>query len=71
MTFVETNNLLHDNMHGSRPKHSIITAKIELVEEVNKQKDIGNKLAVFKPKFKFFESLKANMVKHPERVITI
>ena len=28
-------------------------------------------LTIFKPKFNFFEILKANMVKNPERVMTI
>ena len=29
------------------------------------------KMPIFKPKFNFFEILKANMVKHPDRVMTI
>ena len=29
------------------------------------------KMPIFKPKFNFFEIWKANMVKHPERVMTI
>ena len=33
-------------MHGSRPNHSIVTAKLELDEEIQKQKDVGNKVAV-------------------------
>ena len=38
--------ILHENMHGSRNKHSIVTAKLELDEEINKQKDRGNKTLV-------------------------
>ena len=44
--FVEENKLLHENMHGSRAKHSIITAKLELDEEINNSKDKGLKVAV-------------------------
>ena len=29
------------------------------------------KMPIFKPQFNFFENLKANMVKNPERVMTI
>ena len=28
--FVERNDIIHENMHGSRKRHRIITAKIEL-----------------------------------------
>ena len=33
--------------------------------------DNNFKMPIFKPKFNFFVILKANMVKHPERVMTI
>merc|ERR1711954_299442 len=44
--FIEENNILDKYMHGSRPKHSIITAKMELDEEINLHKDRGNKVAI-------------------------
>merc|ERR1711954_545075 len=44
--FIEDNNILDKYMHGSRPKHSIITAKMEFDEEINLHKDKGNKVAI-------------------------
>ena len=44
--FIEENKILDKYMHGSRPKHSIITAKMELDEEINLHKDRGNKVAI-------------------------
>ena len=46
LEFVDANNLLKENMHGSRSHHSIITAKLELDEAINKSKDAGLKVAV-------------------------
>ena len=43
--FMKNNNLLDNNMHGSRPNHSIITAKVDIDEEIGKHKDKGNKIA--------------------------
>ena len=45
----------------------ILWVSVELTEFLD---NIFN-MAIFKPKFNFFEILKANMVKHPERVMTI
>ena len=44
--FVEDNKILHENMHGSRKKHSVVTAKLQLDEYINNNKDKGNKVAV-------------------------
>merc|ERR1711954_533440 len=44
--YIEDNNILDKYMHGSRPKHSIITAKMELDKEINLHKDKGNKVAI-------------------------
>ena len=46
---------------------SSVAVCVELTEFLD---NIFN-MAIFKPKFNFFEILKANMVKHPERVMTI
>ena len=44
--FIKRKNILDDSMHGSREKHSIITAKQEIDEEVSNAKDKGLKVAV-------------------------
>ena len=44
--FIERHDIIHKNMHGSRKRHSIITAKIELDENINKHKDTGLKVAL-------------------------
>ena len=46
---------------------SSVVVSVELTEFL----DNIFKMPIFKSKFNFFEVLKANMVKHPERVITI
>ena len=46
---------------------SSVAVSVELTEFLEK----NFKIPIFKSKFNFFEILKANMVKHPERVITI
>ena len=44
--FIDENKILDKYMHCSRPKHSIITAKMEVDEEINLHKDKGNKVAI-------------------------
>ena len=46
---------------------SIVAVSVELTELL----DNIFKMPIYKPKFNFFEILKANMVKHPEKVMTI
>ena len=46
MDFIKKHSILDDNMHRSCEKHSIITAKLEIDEEIAKYKDEGNKFAM-------------------------
>merc|ERR1711954_208459 len=45
--------------------------KCNSVCRANRISDNSFKMPIFHPKFNFFEILKANMVKHPDRVMTI
>ena len=45
---------------------SSVAVSVELTEFL----DNISKMPIFKPKFNFFESLKANMVKNPMRAMT-
>ena len=44
--FVETNKILSNQMHGSRKKYSIVTAKMCMDKEINLHKDAGHQVAV-------------------------
>ena len=46
MDFVDANKLLVENMHGPRQKHSIVTAKLEIDNEICYNKDRVNTIAI-------------------------
>ena len=44
--FINLHDLIPEKMHGCRKHHNVITAKLDIDEEINLHKDNGRKVAI-------------------------